>query len=263
MKMGVSEVARILGTDRDLVKKWGFHFKEYLTQEASPSKGMPRQFTPADLQVFAYVSTYWEDNPDFDNIKAGLNSGDHQREPYDDLLTLVSPLFQEAPEELDETCRHGSLVGGMVNGALDMFALADSYKLAGDTLVDAALSTVEAYELIYPIMYNYRHAMELYLKDVYPPKNRNHDLQPLLQKLRDILQREHSTAIPIWFENVVLAFADFDPESTTFRYSDSGIFSRRTGDSGEFWIDLVHVKKLMGWVAESFQRIRQARNVVI
>jgi hypothetical protein len=262
MKMGVSEVARILGADRNLVKKWAFHFKEHLTQEASPSKGIPRKFTPADLQVFAYVSTYWEDDPDFDNIKAGLNYGDHQREPYDDLLTLVSPLFQEPPEELDETWRHGSLVGGMVYGAFDLFTLADSYKLAGDMLVDAALSTVEAYELIYPIMYNYRHATELYLKDVRPPKNKTHDLQPLLQTLRDYLKREHATVIPAWFENVVLAFADFDPRSTAFRYSDSSIFLRRT-DSGEFWIDLAHVKKLMGWVAESFQRIRQARKVVI
>jgi hypothetical protein len=111
MKMGVSEVARILGVDRNLVKKWVFHFKEHLTQEANPSKGTPRQFTPADLQVFAYVSTYWEDDPDFENIEAGLNCGDHQREPYDDLLTLVTPLFQEPPEELDETWRHGSLIG--------------------------------------------------------------------------------------------------------------------------------------------------------
>jgi hypothetical protein len=149
--MGVSEVARILGVDRNFVKKWAFHFKEHLTQEARPSKGTPRQFTPADLQVFAYVSTYWAEEPDFEYIEAGLNCGAHQGEPYDDILTSVTPLFQEPPEELDETWRHGSLVDG---GVFDLFSLADSYKLAGDMLVDAALSTVEAYELIYPILYN-------------------------------------------------------------------------------------------------------------
>jgi hypothetical protein len=92
------------------VKKWAFHFKEHLTQEASRSKGTPRQFTPADLQVFAYVFTYWEDEPDFEYIEAGLNCGDHHSERYDDILTSVTPLFQEPPEELDETWRHGSLV---------------------------------------------------------------------------------------------------------------------------------------------------------
>ena len=259
MKMGVSEAARIFGVDRNLVKKWAFHFKEYLTVEANPSPGTPRQFTPADLQVFAYVSAYWEDDPDFENIKAGLHCGDHHREPYDDILTLVTPVFQEPPDELDETWSHGSLVGGIVDGTFDTFTLADSYKLAGDMLVDAALSAVEAYELVYPIIYNYRHATELHLKAVLSPKNKDHDLSPLLQKLRDYLKREHATVIPTWFENVILAFADFDPDSTTFRYGEGGVFSRRTGDSGEFWIDLAHVRKLMGWVAESFQRIRQAQ----
>lgn len=259
MKMGVSEVARILGVDRDLVKKWAFLFKEHLSEGANPPKGISRHFTPADLQVLAYVSAHWEDEPDFENIEAGLYSSDHQKEPYNDLLTLVTSLFQEPPEELDETWRHGSLVGGIVDSVFDTFTLADSYKLAGDTLVDAALSAAEAYELVYPVLYNYRHATELYLKAVLSPKKKNHDLKTLLQKLRDYLKREHETVVPTWFENVVLAFDDFDPNSTTFRYGDSDVFSRRTGDSGEFWTDLLHVKKLMEWVAESFQRIRQAQ----
>jgi hypothetical protein len=46
----------------------------------------------------------------------------------------------------------------------DAFSIAESYKLAGDTLVDAALSNGETYELAYPVIYNYRHATELYLK---------------------------------------------------------------------------------------------------
>lgn len=161
MKMGVSEVARILNIDRDFVKKWAFHFKEHLDPDATPPKGTPRQFTAEDLQVFAYVSEYWEDEPDFENIEAGLCRGDHRKEPYDDILTLVTPIFQELPEDLDETWRHGSLVGGICDGAFDTFALADSYKLAGDTLVDAVPSSAEAYELVFPIIYNYRHATEL------------------------------------------------------------------------------------------------------
>lgn len=126
-------------------------------------------------------------------------------------------------------------------------------------MVDTALSAVEAYELVYPIIYNYRHATELYLKGILSPKAKDHDLQTLLQQLRDYLKREHATVIPTCFENVVLAFADFDPDSTTFRYADEHVFSRRTGNGGEFWVDLLHVKKLIGWVAESFQRIRYRR----
>ncbi len=260
MTLGVSEVARLLDVDRDLVKTWAYRFKENLSEKANPPKGSARAFTHDDVKVMAYVSEYWEDNPDFENIEAGLNCGyHHQDERYEDVLASITPLFQDLPEELDETWRHGGLVGGFVEAAFDNFALADSYKLAGDTLVKAALSDVEVHELLYPILYNYRHAIELYLKGILSPKNKNHDLQVLLQQLRDYLNREHATVIPAWFNNVVLEFVDFDPESTTFRFSEAGVFSRRTGDSGEFWIDLVHMKKVMGWIAESFQRIKAAQ----
>ena len=258
MKMGVSEVAHTLSVDRNLVKTWAFRFKEHLSSDANPQKGKTRQFTGEDLQVLAFVSWHWEDEPDFENIEAGLNCGDHRNEPFNEILTSVMPIFQEPPEDLDETWRHGSLLGGIVDDTFDKFTLANSYKLAGDVLVDAALSTAEASELIYPIIYNYRHATELYLKAVLSSTNREHGLSPLFQDLRDFLNRKHQTAIPSWFENVVVAFNDFDPDSTTFRYGDSGVFSRRTGDSGEFWVDLHHVKKLMGGLAESFRRIRHA-----
>ena len=37
------------------------------------------------------------------------------------------------------------------------------------------------------------------------------------------------------------------------------VLSRQTGDGGEFWIDLHHMKRQMGWMAASFQRIRAAQ----
>lgn len=259
MKMGVSEVARFLEIDREVVKTWAFRFKDYLAAEANPPRGVPRQFCLADVQVLAYVSSYWEEDPDLDAIAAGLRAGAHQGEPYDAVVASITPLFQQPPEELDETWRHGALVGGLVTRAVDTFALADAYKLAGDVLVDAGLSVAESYELIYPIIYNYRHALELYLKAVVLPPIEGHPLKPLLDRLRDSLRRDHGAEIPAWFEKVILAIDDFDPSSTTFRYGDSGVISHSTGDGGEFWIDLHHMKKQMGWMAASFQKIRAAQ----
>lgn len=139
MKFGVSEVARVFEVDRDIVKTWAYHFSEYLTPEANPSKGTPRVFSRDDLRVLAYVYMYWEHDPDYESIKIGLNTSSHFEERYDQFLTTVTPLFQEPPEDLDETWRHGTLIGGMA-GVSDTFALAESYKLAGDLLVDAAHS---------------------------------------------------------------------------------------------------------------------------
>jgi hypothetical protein len=82
MKFGVSEVARILKVDRDLIKTWAYLFRDYLKPPANPSKGNPRQFCTEDLRVLAYVSMYWEDNPDVESIRCGLNTEDHFEELY-------------------------------------------------------------------------------------------------------------------------------------------------------------------------------------
>lgn len=263
MKSGVSEIARKLEVDRNLVKTWAYHFKDYLSPGANPEKGIPRQFTPQDFRVLRYVYFYWEDDPDFECIRIGLNRGEYESTKYDDPITSMAPIFDELPDDLDETWRHVCIVGGICSSAFDMFTLAESYKLAGDTLVEAALSTAEPYELIYPIIYNYRHATEIYLKALLSNQEKNHDLRSLFEKFRNFLNVEFGSTIPMWFENVIMEFDDFDPNSTAFRYGENGVFSRRTGDSGEFCINLLHVKQLMGWMASAFHRIRYAEKKAI
>jgi hypothetical protein len=257
MKFGVSEVARMFDVNRDVVKTWAYRFSEYLKPEANPPKGTPRVFFADDLRVLAYVYMYWEDEPDYESIKIGLNTDSHFEEPYDQFLTTVTPLFQEPPEGLDETWRHGTIIGGMAESS-DTFALAESYKLAGDMLVDAALSSDEVYELICPVIYNYRHATELYLKATLLHQRTGHDLHSLLQEFKEELKAEFGVTLPQWFENIVLAFVDFDPGSTTFRYGDFPCFLRQ----GEIWVDLAHMKTLMSWLAKSFQNVRHQRSTI-
>jgi hypothetical protein len=257
MKFGVSETARIFEVDRNLVKTWAYHFSDYLGSGANPGKGLPRQFSADDLRVLAFISMYWEDQPDLEYIKIGLNTGSYYEKPYDKFLTSVTPLFQEPPENLDETWRHGTIIGGMAEIG-DAFSLAESYKLAGYTLVDAALSNGETYELAYPVIYNYRHATELYLKATIASEEKTHDLLWLLQEFKKLLKAEFDATLPERFENIVLAFNDFDPDSTTFRYGGFDSFISQ----GETWADLPHVKILMGWLAESFQKIKYRRGAV-
>jgi hypothetical protein len=248
MKFGTSEVARILNVERNLIKSWAFKFVDYLKPEANPPKGITRQFCKEDIRVLAYISMYWEDDPDIESIKSGLNSNDHFESPYDELIIQVTPMFREL-EDTDEN-GNGVLLGGMSKFG-DTFAMAESYKLAGDFLVDSALDNNEEYELICPVIYNYRHATELYLKSTIGKWKNKHDLLELLQKLKLLLKTEFNVIPPDWFENIIQTFNDFDPNGTTFRYG--GIHSK------EAIADLTHIKTLMGLLAESFQSIKNQR----
>lgn len=257
MKFSVSEVARLLNVDRYIVKKWSFHFRDYLKPLANPPKGIPRQFCSDDLRVFAYVSTYWEDNPDIESIACGLNSGDTFEEPYNNFIALVTPLFVELPEEINEDWRHGAVIEGWADFG-DTFALGDSFKLAADTLVEAAIANDEAYDLICPIIYNYRHAIELYLKAILPSERLHHNLFELLREFRELVKAKFNESLPAWFEKVVLSFNDFDPNGETFRYGNFTSFSK----FGEVWVDIVHMKTEVGRLTDSLQNVRRRRGTI-
>jgi len=253
MQFGVSEVARMLKADRDTVKAWSYHLTDYLGPAANPGKGLVRRFSIGDLRVFAYISTEWEDEPDYESIKIGLNLGHHHEDIIDDFVESATPIIRERPEELDETWRHGTIIGGMAEFG-DIFALAESYKLAGDILVDAAIARDEAYELFYPVIYNYRHAVELYLKASLSSRRKGHELPPLLQEFNGELQAEFGQSTPEWFNNIIQVFHDFDPGSVTFRYAKTNEFVDR-----EYWADLHHIKNKMGDLANGLQKVRQKR----
>jgi hypothetical protein len=139
----------------------------------------------------------------------------------------------------------------MVEVLYGMFGLADSFKLAGDLLVDAVGHTTEAYDIARPIIYNYRHALELYMKTVLDPKYRSHNLKPLLDKLRLYLKNMYNKDIPIWIEDTILELNKVDEGAAAFRYGNPQV-------EEESWHDLYLLKERIGWIAESFQRIRRA-----
>ena len=106
LKYRVAEVARIFDVDKDIVKSWTFHFSEYLSSQANPEKGISRLFSIEDIRVLAYVYMYWEDEPDFENIRYGLNSNSHwDNELIDNTILSVVPIFREIPENIDESWR--------------------------------------------------------------------------------------------------------------------------------------------------------------
>lgn len=158
------------------------------------------------------------------------------------MLSLRKKIFDEIPDGLDETWHHGAMLGGPA----DSFDLAESYRLAADILVEQVLMHKhQAWELVYPIMFNYRHCLELYLKMIVTPGRHRHSLQGLLSNLIRHVRDTHHQAVPKWFTDAILELHEFDEKSTTFRYSDVGVRSVKNPGDGEYWVDLAEFQKLM------------------
>ena len=86
-----------------------------------------------------------------------------------------------------------------------------------------SIKSDEAYELISPIIYIYRHATELFLKATIGPRI-GHDLGKLLEELKSLLEEkfpEFDTKLPSEFEDTIRVFSDFDRRGTAYKRKDS------------------------------------------
>lgn len=251
LKYGVGETARMMAVERQTIKKWAYIFADYLSSEANPGKGLSSIFTIEDVRVFAFILMYWDESPDIEYIKIGLNSqSQYEYDNIDEFITGLLPLFRDMPEDIDETWR-GIVFGGEFEFG-DLFSMADSFKLAGDRLVNLAWVNQEERQLFQPAIYSYRHATELYIKAVIAEEI-NHDLYELFGKLKTNLKSEFDSIVPQWLENIITVFHESDPKGTTFRYGD-------LLPKNELFVDMLHLKKLMSWLSESFRRIRFERH---
>ena len=160
---------------------------------------------------------------------------------------------------MDETWNHGAILGGMAHDAYTQMSIADGYALAADTLVDAILEgKLQAHEIAYPILFNYRHAIELYLKVAVKPSNRDHDIPALFAAFRQAVQTRLNEQVPDWFSAFVLELAEIDPRSTVFRYQVAGQASERLRDTGEHWIDFRKLKEHVGAIRRGFHSVTDA-----
>lgn len=168
-------------------------------------------------------------------------------------------IFVEPPEDVDETFTHGAMIGGMVG--YDDESLAISYFLAGEALIDRVLSDAAgSQELICPILYLYRHGIELYLKVIVKPTKRNHSLGSLFDAFCKHVSSTYKERVPVWLTKPVTQLAEFDPGSDLFRYGQSRPPSRtqRLINEGEFWIDLRTLRRVMTKVEFAFRRVHVA-----
>lgn len=175
------------------------------------------------------------------------------------MSSSVGQVFQEIPNDMDESWTHGVLVGGMASTS-DEVELARAYAQAATQLIDPALSTGEAWRLTYPIFYLYRHALELYLKAVLRPPQPRHDLRPLIDEFDELLRQQLRSEIPAHLKNDLLILAMVDPNSQGFRYSHT-IAGRPQLLPGEYWVPLLGLRRfaeeLFSFIEDVLRRLRR------
>lgn len=239
MNRTVAQATRVLGVDGSLVKRWALVFKDYLSHGASPGKGEARSFTDGDLLVLLYVGNEWEDDPDIEAIKMGLNMGNHHEDPFREHLYWHTPLLQEPPEDLDETWGHGILLSG--SGRYERFELARNYRHMAESMLQSALEKGELDHLAYPVLFAYRHTLELYLKTIGEIDEATHSLRRCVHLVEKRYGKKIARPIRQW----ILELDQIDPGGTAFRYDEDSIGSNQYAEQ---WFDLAHFKFAMGQV---------------
>ena len=245
MNRSVAQTARVLGVDSAQVKSWAFTFRDFLSKQTNPPKGTPRTFSDSDVLALAYICARWEANPDLEAILDGLNDDAHHEKEFCELLYLHTPLLQELPDDLDETWRHGILMCGA--GGQEYLELARNYRYVAENLLDTALKSGEPLDLAYPVLFAYRHTVELYLKIVGEIDVATHSLKECVRLVETRHGKKLSSPVRGW----ILELDKTDPTGTAFRYAGEESTALMYA---EHWLDLVHFKFAMSRVFDEIDR---------
>lgn len=235
MNRTLAQAAKVICANTAQVKRWAWIFKDYLSTAANPTKGKVRAYSDEDVLVLCYVGSEWEDDPDIDAIRIGLNLGNHREPVFIEHLYSHTPLLQEPPSNLDETWRHGILLNG--GRRHDCLELARIYREFADVTLRAALERDDLQGLAYPILFTYRHTLELYLKIIGEIDEVTHSLRRCLH----LVEKRHKTKFGSPMREWILELEQMDPAGTAFRYAD-GLASN---EYQELWFDFAQFDHAM------------------
>lgn len=236
MKYGVGETARILGIDIQRLKTLAYQFRDNLSASANPKKGTPRVFTTEDVLILLYVSHFWEDEPDVEAIVAGLNSEYHHEDMYIHTLWNHTPLIQDdVPENLDEPSRYGLLISPRIH--LEQIEIARSYHQAANVLWDKANDSGFPMADCYPVLFAYRHALELYLKML---GNAGKELVHNLKACMEAVEKNYDNKVSPLTKDWIMTLHQMDETGWHFRYEpETG------GTMDGKWLDWSHFRYAM------------------
>lgn len=151
---------------------------------------------------------------------------------------LNQAIFDDPPDTLgaDES-HYGHLFAAM--GGMEGVEVARTFAAAGHRLLAEAGKAGETWQAAPPILYCYRHALELYLKALVQPERQNHGLGPLWSALHERIRGRYRADHIAWLGDRIREFHEIDPRSTAFRYHDA----RPKQVNTELWVDFHNLSR--------------------
>lgn len=114
---------------------------------------------------------------------------------------------------------HGFLIGGI--NASERVELAEQYLKAANLLVESIRrKKVGDFEIAYPVLFLYRHALEVLIKHFIGREVNHHRIDALADDLVSFVRDHHGEYVPSWIVNRLREIARIDPTSEAFRYGE-------------------------------------------
>ena len=162
----------------------------------------------------------------------------------------MQPLFRD-PGEGDEredgySEPFGFLLGPM--GVIERGDMADQYFRAANLIVGQIQQrNVADFEIAYPVLYLYRHAMELILKTILSKEVSHHRLDALADDFVNFAQDKYRERVPQWVTHRLKELAKIDPTSQALRYGEDKYQSKEkpTGIPAETYVRVLELHEEM------------------
>jgi hypothetical protein len=156
--------------------------------------------------------------------------------------TMNRPLFEEPGPHIERADPWSGPQGFLLQGMSEIagrLSIAQDYMEAAYVLTEAIKKgDWEDYRLANPVLFLYRHSIELFLKGVMGEDRKTHSLSYLADNFGAFIRQHYKKEVPRWIVKRLKEIAAVDPNSTTFRYG---------GHVGadEIYVSLPHLQDVM------------------
>lgn len=137
--------------------------------------------------------------------------------------TIRNQLFTEIPDDIGRLDPWDGPAGFLLGpwGPPSKLDLVEQYFDAANQLIERIKrKDCEDYRLAYPVLFLYRHCLELVLKASIKTKSRHHKLNNLVEDYVGHIKERYQQDVPDWIVNRIKEFACIDPNSMAFRYAE-------------------------------------------